>query len=184
VPDIRQAISMELKKPGNALYLVGITKPEIGGSEYLRLFDELGGSVPKLDPEQNIKTYKRVLEAIDAGLVRACHDCSEGGLAVALSEMAFTGDLGLDVDVSLVLVSGPMRDDLLLFSESNGRLLIEVPADKTEAFEKTLADTPFSCIGAVKQEKKLSVTKDGSPLFEVPLEALIGAWKTPLEAKR
>jgi phosphoribosylformylglycinamidine synthase len=184
VPDIRNAISMELKKPGNALYLVGVTKPEIGGSEYLRLHGELGGSVPKLDPEQNIKAYKRVLDAMDAGLVRACHDCSEGGLAVALSEMAFTGDLGLDVDVALVSVSEQMRDDILLFSESNGRLLIEVPADKTEAFEKILSDSPFSCIGAVKQEKKLSITKDGAPLFEVPLEALIESWKTPLEVRR
>lgn len=184
VPDIRNAISMELKKPGNALYLVGITKPEIGGSEYLRLHGELGGSVPKLDPEQNIKAYKNVLDAMDAGLVRACHDCSEGGLAVALSEMAFTGDLGLDVDVALVSVSEQMRDDILLFSESNGRLLIEVPADKTEAFEKILSDSPFSCIGAVKQEKKLSITKDGAPLFEVPLKPLIESWKTPLEARR
>ena len=173
LPDVRKAISMELKKPGNALYLVGVTKPEIGGSEYLRLNGELGGSVPKLDPETNIKTYKRVLDAMDAGLVRACHDCSEGGLAVALSEMAFTGDLGLDVDIALVPVSEQMRDDLLLFSESNGRLLIEVPADKTEEFEKTLEDSPYSCIGAVKQEKKLTVTKDGAKLFEVELDKLI-----------
>ena len=140
--------------------------------------------MPKLDPEQNIKAYKRVLDAMDAGLVRACHDCSEGGLAVALSEMAFTGDFGLDVDVALVSVSEQMRDDILLFSESNGRLLIEVPADKTEAFEKILSDSPFSCIGAVKQDKKLSITKDGAPLFEVPLKALIESWKTPLEARR
>ena len=184
LPDVRKAISMELKKPGNALYLVGVTKPEIGGSEYLRLNGELGGSVPKLDSETNIKTYKRVLDAMDAGLVRACHDCSEGGLAVALSEMAFTGDLGLDVDIALVPVSEQMRDDLLLFSESNGRLLIEVPADKTEEFEKTLEDSPYSCIGAVKQEKKLTVTKDGAKLFEVELDKLIQAWKTPLEARR
>jgi phosphoribosylformylglycinamidine synthase len=184
LPDIRKAVSMELKKPGDALYLVGVTKPELGGSEYLRLNGELGGSVPKLDPETNIKAYKRVLDSMDSGFVRACHDCSEGGLAVALSEMAFTGDLGLDVDVALVPVSEQMRDDILLFSESNGRLLVEVPADKTEEFEKTMADSAFSCIGAVKQEKKLSLTKDGEALFDVELEKLIEAWKTPLEARR
>ena len=184
VPDIRKIVTMELKKPGSALYLVGVTKPEIGGSEYLRMHGELGGSVPKLNPELNIAAYNRVLDAMDAGLVRACHDCSEGGLAVALSEMAFTGDLGLDVDIGKVPVSESMRDDILLFSESNGRLLIEVPADKTTEFENTMKNSPLSCIGAVKKETCLTITKDGEKLLESDLSELITAWKTPLEARR
>ena len=184
VPDIRKAVSMELKEPGDALYIVGVTKPELGGSEYLRLHGELGASVPRVDAETNVKAYRRVLDAIDSGLVRACHDCSEGGLAVALAEMAFTGDLGLDVDVGKLPVSGAMRDDFALFSESNGRLLLEVPASKTEAFEELMGDSPHSCIGAVKKDRRLTVTKDGATLLEADLDALIGAWKTPLEAKR
>jgi phosphoribosylformylglycinamidine synthase II len=184
VPDIRKAITMELKDPGNALYLVGVTKPEIGGSEYLRLHGELGGSVPQLSPEVNITAYRRVLDAMDSGLVRACHDCSEGGLAVALSEMAFTGDLGLDVDIGKVLVSEEMRDDVLLYSESNGRLLVEVPCEKTSLFEKIMKNTPISCIGAVKKESTLTITKDGELLIDNQLSTLIKAWKTPLEAER
>jgi phosphoribosylformylglycinamidine synthase len=184
VPDIRKAITMELKEAGNALYLLGVTKPEIGGSEYLHLQGELGGSVPKLDAETNMKAYQKLLGAMDEGLVRACHDCSEGGLAVAVAEMAFTGDLGVDMDIAKVPVSERMRDDILLFSESNGRLLIEVPAEKTSDFEKAMEGTAVSCIGAVKPEQKLTVSKDGKPLFEESLEALITAWKTPLEAKR
>lgn len=184
VPDIRKAITMELKDPGNALYLVGVTKPEIGGSEYLRLHGELGGSVPQLSPEVNITAYRSVLDAMDSGLVRACHDCSEGGLAVALSEMAFTGDLGLDVDIGKVLVSEEMRDDVLLYSESNGRLLVEVPCEKTPLFEKIMKNTPISCIGAVKKESTLTITKDGELLIDNQLSTLIKAWKTPLEAER
>jgi phosphoribosylformylglycinamidine synthase II len=184
VPDIRKAVSMELKEPGDALYIVGVTKPELGGSEYLRLRGEMGASVPKVDAETNVKAYRRVLDAMDGGLVRACHDCSEGGLAVALAEMAFTGDLGLDVDVGNLPVSEPMRDDFALFSESNGRLLLEVPASKTEKFEKVMADSPHACIGAVKRDRRLTVAKDGLTLFEETLDTLIGAWKTPLEAKR
>ena len=184
VPDIRKAITMELKDPGNALYLVGVTKPEIGGSEYLRLHGELGGSVPQLSPEVNITAYRSVLDAMDSGLVRACHDCSEGGLAVALSEMAFTGDLGLDVDIGKVLVSEEMRDDVLLYSESNGRLLVEVPCEKTSLFEKIMKNTPISCIGAVKKESTLTITKDGELLIDNQLSTLIKAWKTPLEAER
>jgi len=184
VPDIRKAVSMELKEPGNALFLVGVTKPELGGSEYLRLHGELGGSVPRVDAEKNIKAYRRVLKAMDEGMVRACHDCSEGGLAVAVAEMAFTGDFGVDLDVGKVPVSGWMRDDVLLFSESNGRLLVEVPPAATARFIEAMGDTAYACVGAVKEEKALTVTKDGAPLFEIDLEALIGAWKTPLEARR
>jgi phosphoribosylformylglycinamidine synthase len=184
VPDIRKTISMELKGAGNSIYLLGITKPEIGGSEYLRLHGELGGSVPKLDPETNMKAYQKLLDAMDQGFVLACHDCSEGGLAVAISEMAFTGNLGIDMDIVKVQVSEGMSDDILLFSESNGRLIIEVPSSKTDEFEKAMEGTNISCIGTVKTETKLSVYKDGKPLFEESLEALISAWKTPLEAKR
>jgi phosphoribosylformylglycinamidine synthase len=184
VPDIRKAVSMELKEPGDALYIVGVTKPELGGSEYLRLHGEMGASVPRVDAETNFKAYTRVLEAMDGDLVRACHDCSEGGLVVAVAEMAFTGDLGLDMDIGKLPVSEPMRDDFALFSESNGRLLLEVPASKTEKFEKVMADSPHACIGAVKRGRRLTVTRDGAALLEADLEALIGAWKTPLEAKR
>jgi phosphoribosylformylglycinamidine synthase II len=184
VPDIRKAVSMELKEPGDALYIVGVTKPELGGSEYLRLHGEMGASVPRVDAVTNVKAYRRVLDAIDGGLVRACHDCSEGGLAVALAEMAFTGDLGLDLDIGKLPVSGAMRDDFALFSESNGRLLLEVPASKTERFEKVMADSPHACIGAVKKDRRLTVAKGGLTLFEETLDTLIGAWKTPLEAKR
>jgi phosphoribosylformylglycinamidine synthase len=184
VPDIRKAVSMELKKAGNALYIVGVTKPELGGSEYLRLHEVLGASVPKLDAETNIRAYRCVLEAIDEGLVRACHDCSEGGLAVALAEMAFTGDLGIDVDLAALPVSEPMRDDYALFGESNGRLLIEVPASRTERFKKVMGDSPHACVGAVKTEKALTLTKDSSELLDMGLEDLIRAWKTPLEERR
>jgi len=184
VPDIRKAVSMELKEPGNTLFLVGVTKPELGGSEYLRLHGELGGSVPRVDAERNIEAYRRVLKAMDAGMVRACHDCSEGGLAVAVAEMAFTGDHGVDLDVGKVPVSERMRDDILLFSESNGRLLVEVPPAATAGFIEAMGDTAYACVGAVKEEKALTVTNDGEPLFEVDLETLIGAWKTPLETKR
>lgn len=184
VPDIRKAITMELKEAGNALYLLGVTKHEIGGSEYLRLHGELGGSVPKVDAEANFAAYKKLLGAMDAGYVRACHDASEGGLAVAIAEMAFTGDLGVDVDLAMVPVIGDLRDDIVLFSESNGRLLIEVPAGKTGEFEKAMEGTAISCIGVVKSEQKMTLTKDGEPVLDEPLDELMAAWKTPLEAKR
>jgi phosphoribosylformylglycinamidine synthase len=183
VPDVRKTISMELKKSGNLLYLTGCTYPEIGGSEYLRLQGKLGGSVPKLRPKQNIATYKRVLKAMDNNLVRSCHDCSEGGLAVALSEMAFTGNLGLNIDISQVPTSENIRDDILLFSESNGRLLLEIPENKKDEFESTLADGIISCIGVVKKEPILSIKQNNKDILSIELSRLMKAWKTPLEIR-
>jgi phosphoribosylformylglycinamidine synthase len=184
VPDIRKAVTMDLKEAGNALYIVGVTKPELGGSEYYALHGELGASVPKLEPEKNALAYSRLNEAMDRGIVRACHDLSDGGLGVAAAEMAFTGDLGLDVDLSRVPLSEGMRDDFALFSESNGRLLVEVSERNCIEFEALMEDTVVARIGSVNGDKTLRVEKNGRLIFELPLTMLIGAWKTPLEDPR
>ena len=184
MPDIRKAVTMDLKEARNQVYLVGLTKPEIGGSEYLALFDELGGSVPKVDAEANIMLYQRLNEAMDQGLVRSCHDLSEGGLAVSASEMAFTGGLGLELDLGAVPVSEPMRDDYVLFSESNGRLLVEVLPENVDRFEELMADNVYARVGSVVEDEYLTVRKDGNVLIHQSLSALIGAWKTPLEVPR
>jgi phosphoribosylformylglycinamidine synthase len=184
VPDIRKAVTMDLKEAGDALYIVGTTKPELGGSEYYALHSELGASVPKLEPEKNALAYARLNEAMDRGIVRACHDLSDGGLGVAAAEMAFTGDLGLEVDLSRVPVSEEMRDDFMLYSESNGRLLVEVSEKDCGEFEALMGDSVFARIGSVKEDKTLSLEKKGELLFELPLTKLIGAWKTPLEDPR
>lgn len=184
VPDIRKAVTMDLKMVGNLLYIVGETKPELGGSEYYNLHGQLGASVPRLKPEETIKAYKRIVEAIDHGYVRACHDLSDGGLSVAIAEMAFTGGLGLDIDISMVPVSQEMRDDLLLFSESNGRILVEVSVDFAVDFENIMGDSIFAKIGEVKSEKFLTFRSGRTLLFDIPLNDLLRSWKTPLEIAR
>jgi phosphoribosylformylglycinamidine synthase len=90
----------------------------------------------------------------------------------------------VDFDIGRVPVSEAVRDDFLMFSESNGRLLVEVPPAATTRFIEVMGDTPHACVGAVKEESVLTVSKDGEPLFEIDLETLIGAWKTPLEERR
>jgi phosphoribosylformylglycinamidine synthase len=184
VPDIRKAVTMELKDAGDVLYIVGTTKPELGGSEYYALQGKLGASVPKLEPAKNALVYARLNEAMDQGIVRACHDLSDGGLGVSAAEMAFTGNLGLEVDLSRVPVSEEMRDDFVLYSESNGRLLVEVSKRDCGDFEVLMGDSVFARIGSVKEDKTLRVEKNGEPLIEIPLVKLIGAWKTPLEDPR
>jgi phosphoribosylformylglycinamidine synthase len=102
VEDVAQCVTMDLKKAGNVLYMVGLTKDELGGSHYAIVEELSGGDVPKVDPPVAKKTFALLHQAIKAGLVRACHDLSEGGLAVAAAEMAFAGGLGAKISLANV----------------------------------------------------------------------------------
>jgi phosphoribosylformylglycinamidine synthase len=173
---------MDLKRVSDPLYIVGVTRPELGGSEYYRLMGFLGASVPRLKPKEAVETYKRVLSAMDRGLIRACHDPSEGGLAVSAAEMAFTGGLGLEIDLDAVPLEGEMRDDYILFSESNARLLIEVDAMRRLEFEEEMRGTPHALIGWITDGDSLTIKRDDRTILDVALEDLMRAWKTPLGA--
>ena len=99
IPNIQSTTSMDLKAAGNLLYIIGETFNELGGSEYYKLKGFLGASVPKVRGAKAKRTFKVVTKAIDEGLVKSCHDLSEGGLAVAAAEMAFAGGYGLEIDL-------------------------------------------------------------------------------------
>ncbi len=105
--DVTKAVSMDAKAAGNAVYVVGLTKNELGGSHYYDIHGELGRNVPEVDTELGLKVFRALSKATAAGLVRACHDLSEGGLAVAAAEMAFAGGLGMRLDLARV----PCTDD-------------------------------------------------------------------------
>jgi phosphoribosylformylglycinamidine synthase len=163
---------------------LGETRPELGGSEYYGLHGFLGASVPRLESEVTIEAYERLTSAIDDGLVKACHDLSEGGLAVSAAEMAFTGGLGVDLELDSAPTSEGMRSDALLFSESNGRLLVEVKEGCEEGFKEAMSSSTFARIGTVAGGDGFRVRKGGRMLIELPLERLIRAWKTPLGGSR
>ncbi len=121
--------------------------------------------------------------ATDKGLVRACHDLSEGGLSVALAEMAFSGGLGAHIDLKKVPQAGDLlRDDYLLFSESNSRLLVEVSPENRRDFELLMGASAISLIGAVTEGNRLIVDGlDGSQVVNRQLSDLKNAWQRPLK---
>ena len=125
-PNIELTVSVDLKEAGNLIYIIGETYPELGGSEYYKLKGYLGASVPKVHGGKAKRTFNIVTKAIDFGMVKSCHDLSEGGLAVAAAEMAFASGLGLEINLQMVPVKDVARNDFVLFSESNSRFLIEV----------------------------------------------------------
>ncbi|MBC7236420.1 MAG: phosphoribosylformylglycinamidine synthase subunit PurL [Chloroflexi bacterium] len=186
VPDINRACTMDLKKAGDALYILGETRRELGGSYYWRLRGFVGNRAPGL-AERGPMTARALHRAMRRGLVRACHDLSEGGLAVALAETAFAGELGAVVNLGQICSSeGPLADDWLLFSESNGRYLVEVSPEDVDAFEALLADVPWARIGQVILDPRLVIQscRDGGTLFSLPLEALRRAWRGHLPEER
>ncbi|MFQ6100432.1 MAG: phosphoribosylformylglycinamidine synthase subunit PurL [Anaerolineae bacterium] len=180
VPDVRGAVTMGLKSAGNLLYVVGETRAELGASLYYRLHGALGNSVPA--PVPGVIEMMRALHgAMRKGLVRACHDLSEGGLAVAAAEMAFAGRLGLDLDLAdLPRTPDVQADDVALFSESSSRFLVEVAPEDAAAFEEALTGWPVAHLGHVTDGGTLRLRGlQGGTVIESPIEELLQAWQSP-----
>jgi phosphoribosylformylglycinamidine synthase len=175
---------MDLKAPDNLLYIVGETFNELGGSEYYKLKGYLGASVPKVRGAKAKRTFKAVTKAIDSGLIKSCHDLSEGGLAVAAAEMAFAGGYGLELDLSRVPGEALERNDFVLFSESNSRFLLEVSEQDRRDFEGLMKGKSCAQIGRVTKDERLVVNGlDGKIVVDSSLERLRRNWKKTLSGE-
>ena len=181
VPDVSHCVTMDLKEAGNRLLLVGVTKSELGGSHFNLVTGATGGAVPQVDTALGKRLFASVHKAIARGLIRACHDLSEGGLAVAAAEMAFAGGLGAEIDLSGMTTDQKHEDHVLLFSESNTRFLLEVPNESYAQLREVLDDLPVADIGRVTAEPTLSIIGKGSQtLLTEPIAELKRIWKAPL----
>ncbi len=180
--DARRAVTMDVKTPGHLVYALGRTLPELGASEYYAQAGGAGGEVPRVRADENISLYRSLHKAMLAGCVASCHDCSDGGLGVALAETAFAGLYGLEVDLRRVPAEGIERDDLLLYSESPGRFVTSVPPERADEFERLMAGSAMARIGTVTEEQVLSVAGLGGEVIQAePLDELKTAWKQPLD---
>jgi phosphoribosylformylglycinamidine synthase len=182
VPDITRTVTSDLKQPGNRLYLLGFTADELGGSAYYRLNGQNSGQPPQ-PPANGLSLYRALHQTIQQGLVKACHDCSEGGLAVAAVEMALGGGLGLEVNLGDVLrPPGLNQAETIAFSESAGRLLVEVALQDSSTFEALLTGQPFAVIGQVRTDDQIHFTgPDGQIVIETNLAAIEEAWRGHLQ---
>ena len=183
VDDVSRCVTMDAKKASNLLFAVGETKNELGGSHYYKIHGQLGANVPKVDLKAAPKIADRICTAIADGLVVSCHDCSEGGLAVALAEMAFAGGLGIEADLrGLPKSADCSRIDTQLFSESNSRYIVEVEPENYDAFARLMLNLPFGQLGKVTAEKKLLIkAENGKAVIESDLASLRDRWQKPLD---
>ncbi|MCC6781794.1 MAG: phosphoribosylformylglycinamidine synthase subunit PurL [Planctomycetes bacterium] len=182
VPDVTRTITSAPRHDDAWLYLVGVTKRELGGSVYWKTRGALGASVPRVDKVVGKHTLDAVHRAIKARAVSACHDLSEGGLAAAAAEMMIAGRVGLALDLDLVRAEGALRTEELLFSESQSRFLCEVPRDRAADFEANLHQTPFARLGAFdRRSQDFAVSRGGREILRVPMAELLRAWKGTLD---
>jgi len=183
VPDVAHAMTMDLKGAGHELLLLGATGAELGGSQLARRLGATGLAAPLVDLALAPRLLAAVHAAITRGLVLACHDLSEGGLAVAAAEMAFAGGVGAELDAARVPAAGAARLDLgrRLFAETPSRFLLEVePAQRAE-LEPLLAGLPHAWIGRTVREPRLRVVDAGRPVLDEELETLRRAFQSSLD---
>lgn len=179
--NVSKTVSSDIKEPGNLIYVIGRTYQELGGSQFLLVKGKKGGVVPKVDPVRSLKTMKKLSSAIRSGLVRSAHDCSEGGIAVAIAEMLFAGGYGAAIDITKApRVKSISRNDVVLFSESNSRFIVEVSPENRALFEKTLKGVPFGVVGTVSEGKTLAVKGfGGKQIVKATIGRMKKAWQKP-----
>jgi len=175
LPDLRRALTLDWKKPGDLIYLVGETRAELGGSEFYEMLGYVGLSVPQARPDAFLPCYRALDQAGREELLASGHGVYRGGLAVHLTLASLAAGLGLEVDLSPVAPGSP--DFAALYSESAGRFLVSVDPAQREALEALFAGQPLYLLGEVRDDGVFKLRRGGRALLEAPLEALQAHWQ-------
>ena len=182
IDDVRKAVTMDLKKVGSRIYLLGTTGPDLGASEYAEFKELKGYPVPTVTaPAKSIAMYRSLYKAIGAGLVATAHDLSDGGLGIALVEMCFSGELAARIDLGAVVATGCKTNAEVLFSESQSRILVEVTPEHVAAFEAAMAGHIFAPIGETLRGDQIECRGiDKKEAFKLSRIDAKSAWKSTL----
>lgn len=182
ISDVRRAVTIDVKESGDVVLVIGRTYPELGGSEYYAQYNRFGNIPPVVRPSVARKTYYAVEKAIRSGIIRSCHDVSDGGLACCMAESAFAGGLGMEVNLSNFPMHDIYRDDFLLFSESQSRFMITVRKNNLADLEKMLRGLPYGIVGNVRDDNKFVVNGlSGKTILDIDTETLKSAWQGPFK---
>jgi phosphoribosylformylglycinamidine synthase len=181
VDDVRRAVTPDLKQAGNRLAIVGLSRDDLAGSQLALTGRVSGGRVPPVDAAGIRAVFTAVAAAIKGGLVAACHDCSDGGIAAGVAEMAIAGRLGARLELAKVPAetrdaSGTGRDFAIAFTETPGRFLCEVPAAQADAFAKAVDGVPWAWIGEVTGNQTLEIVTGGGSAA-IAVDRLDRAWR-------
>ena len=182
MPDVRHAVTMDVKRPGDLVFILGATCAELGGSEYYALYGAIGNRVPQVDAARASALYTALSQVIQRGLVSACHDCSDGGFGVAAAEMAFAGGLGMHLDLRAMPREPDItRDDTLLYAETASRFVVTVPSQHRQAFCEALQRCALGEVGYVLDTSQFVVVGlRGEVVIDNDIALLKQAWQHPL----
>ncbi|MCR4317520.1 MAG: phosphoribosylformylglycinamidine synthase subunit PurL [Planctomycetes bacterium] len=181
VPDIRKARTSDFKQVGSSVFILGVTKDELAGSVYEGSRDERRGASRAPESLVDSSYFAKIHEALKLECVLAVHDLSEGGLAVAVSEMCFGGDCGVVLNLDNVPCEGDLTDLEKLFSESCSRFLVEVRSEDESAFLEALSNLPAAKVAEVYEDRKLVITSEGKEILRESVDELKAVWLAPLD---
>jgi len=191
IENVENTITMPLKNDGNKIFVLGLTRNELGGSVFAKIKNICSGIVPDVYPKESKNVMEKIYQAVSENLIESCHDCSEGGIAVAVSEMAFSAGKGVKIDIDAVKTSyvlkgkEEIREEMtpaeILFSESNGRFVVEVKSDNEEKFGKIFKGTGFSEIGCVSNDKEVIFeSKKNKVKIQEDFKVLLNSWRSTI----
>lgn len=182
IRNVEKVMTMDFKESDNLIVVVGKTYPEMGGSEYFAENGLTGNIPPRVRMSLAKRTYKAIEKAIHKGLIRSCHDVSDGGLGCALAESAFAGGLGVEVDLNAAPATGIFRDDFLLFSESQSRFVVSIRKKDLDVFTALFRSIPFGVLGKTKKDKRFVIKGlQGKTIIDLPVGRLLDAWQAPFK---
>ncbi len=177
VPDLGALQTMEPKMAGDYVYLLGVTKNELGGSALYGLWGHTGLNVPQTSFGPSRELCRAVHAGLKQGLLASTAVVSRGGLALALARMVLAARLGLEVDLDCLEVEGQLNAMQRLFSESTGRMVVTVPSARGNEFEDLLQDVPWARLGRVIRKQALTVGYDGRRVLELSGAQMRRAWR-------
>jgi phosphoribosylformylglycinamidine synthase len=188
IDDTRKMITQGFKNEGDLIALLGVTNDDLSVREYAQTIagqstDEImaKGRIAKIDLSLEVKIQDAILRLSDEMLVNSAHDCSDGGLAVAIAECCFSSLNREAIGANVELVSNGLSNDAVLFAESPTRIIISFAAENLEKVKDIVADLPFAVIGRVNDDV-LSMSVDGQVLVNSPVSELEGIWESSLES--
>ncbi|MDM8537385.1 phosphoribosylformylglycinamidine synthase subunit PurS [Desulfobacterales bacterium HSG17] len=190
VEDIETCVTMDAKIPGDMIYILGLTRNEMGASEYYEHMGYTGINVPQVRTAEFIPVYKGLQKAIEQGLVASAHGIYRGGLGIHLAMTAMGGNIGMIINLDEVPVAnGPKTEEIepelenekVLFSESAGRFIVTIASKNRMKFEKLFDESICSRIGTVTKSSDFFIKgTDGRSIIDIPVQELKKAWKAPL----
>ena len=182
--DVKKAVSLDAKVPGDFVYVLGENSDELGGSEYFAMMGEnlrgerfIGNKVPEVNFERNKRLYKSFSEAVNQELVASAQSIHRGGLGVALAKTAMGGRLGMGIFLEK-LEGNEMRDDYTLYSESQGRLVVTINPEYDSQFENVMGENIITKVGVIRDDNRFVISGREGIVVYTNVNEMLNSYKS------